>query len=418
MGPLLSLFLCLVPALADTDSWWTALYTATQSDSGNELLVYKAYANGTVMWVNSVSTSEYGGFTHVQNSLVVCGDNIFVTNPNSNSVSMFQINASNPVDVTYLDFDYTSNGKGPTAIDATSMWGGVVVTVTAYDGETWLNGFYFTSSHIYPEPSWARNLTMWTGIVDGNITKIGAVSQVSFSPNHDYLVIQFKGLPNIAVAVFTITSNGTLSDTPMVYPPSSPLGAASFGFQFFTDTWIVTTDAAVGLILYQIGPKGVVNASYGKPVAETGAKAYCWAAWDNFTNHIYGVAAGSMLVTEVSVSTSPWAISLVNSDTATSLKALTDAVAVPQMYNEKTKKWTDALFVLAPKDGIAQFSITAPGSAAYVGVTAFPSGYNLTYVAGLASYSMWSYMETSGAAFVRPSLLLAILLLPLMYIVN
>jgi len=267
---------------------------------------------------------------------------------------------------------------------------------------------------LYQNTSWNRDLNI---TVDGNMTQIGAVSQVSFSPNGDYLVIQFKGLPDVAVMVFSISANGTLSDTAMIYPPSSPMGPASFGFNFFTNTWIVTSDAKNGVLLYEIGQKGVVNASY-KAVFPMGAKAYCWTAWDNSTNHIYAIAAGSKQVTEVSVATSPWSITEVSTDTESSLQGLTDAIAVPQMYDEQTKKWTNALFVLAPKDGIAQYSITGPGALKYVGVTPFATGFNTTYIAGLASYSVWNYSDTSSGTLGHPSLLLVALLLALMYFTN
>jgi len=340
--------------------------------------------------------------------MVIVGDKLFVANPSSDRVTMLGINTTDPTDITYQSWE-PSQGYGPTALAGTDKYGGVVVCVSAYLGEVYLSGFNWNDATIYPygDP-WKRNLSIF---VDGNMTAIGAVSQVSFSPNADYLVIQFKGLPNVAVMVFTISSNGTLSDTPMIYPPSSPLGPASFGFVFVTNTWIVTTDAMQGVLLYQINAKGVVNASY-KPILPSGAKAFCWAAWDNSTNNIYAIAAGSMQVTEVSYATSPWAISEVQTATYSSLKALTDAVAVPQMYDEATKKWTDALFVLAPKDGIAQFTIKGKGMLSYVGVTPFPAGVNTTYIAGLASYSVWNYTEDgsgSGAALVHPSLLAALL---------
>jgi len=234
---------------------------------------------------------------------------------------------------------------------------------------------------------------------DLNGTSAKATSEVAFSPNNDYLVIQFKGLPTVAVIVFPISANGTLG-SPMVYPPSAPLGAKSFGFNIYPGNWVVTTDAALGVLLYQIGSTGVVNTSR-VGISPAGTQAYCWITWDNMTNHGYAIAAhtgnitevgvGSKILNEVVTLQTPWI-------------PLTDAATLPLVDG------VHGLFVLSPGNGIGQWNITGPGALKQVGATAFPK-LDTTNVSGLASYSVWNYTAShSAAVWVRPSMVLFALL--------
>jgi len=314
---------------------------------------------------------------------------------------MFGINTTNATDVKYLDYEDCSC-TAPTVLAGTEAWGGFVVSVSAGIGPVTLTGYYVQNNRLYQNWSMPLNITL-------DNTTVLAPSGAAFSPDNDYFVIQFKGLPNIAVVVFSVYPNGTFSDTPKMYPPTSPLGSAAFGFAFFGDNWIVGTDAKQGVYIYQIGAGGVVNKTSPWVVGQ-GAVAYCWATTSNLTNDVFAIAAGSGQVTEVSITSNTIAeVKTVK----TPWMHITDAVTTSQTSNAANNEGgTESLFVLSPGNGIGQITIKGVGLLTVGGAAPFPkTTTNLTAVAGLAGYSVWSLETTSSAGCLHPSLMLGALLL-------
>jgi len=395
--------------------WTSALYTATQGTQGSKgqsVLVYGVDPNGSVWFVQEVAggSGVYGGPTHSQGSMVVVKDKLFVANPMDGSVGMYQINTTNATDLVYKDYQDVWQGGNPTALAGTEDWGGVLVSVgTWFDNTTGmggatLSGYYWDDTLIHSNSSWNRDLN-----ISIDMTTTTATSAVAFSPDNDFLVIQFKGLPTIAAMVFGISSNGMLDNMPKVYPPTSPLGSTSFGFSFFGDDWVVSTDAGKGVNLYQINElTGVVNASTTW-ISPPNAAAACWSTSDNMTDDVYAIFAHTGHVVEVSVLAN--SLKLQGTPVATGWIPLTDAVTTPQWSDgKKNTGGFHSLWVLAPGRGIAQFNITGPGRLSVVGnnPVPFPMSANTTNVAGLAAYSVWSYH--SGAGSIYPSVVLIALL--------
>jgi len=381
-----------------TNVWTSALYSATQDPTDNQVLHYGVTSSGTVSWIQSISTGYYGGPLSSQGSMVVVGDKLFVVNPNSDEVSMYGINTSNPASkagLWLIDQD-PSYGTYPTVLAGTSAYGGLLVNVNSM-GDLYLSVFTWTDSILTRSTYVDLNITL-------NASQSFATSQVSFSPNNDYLVIEFKGLPNVAAIVFTIDSTGTFS-APMVYPPVAPLGPKSYGFNFVSDTWLVTTDPVQGILLYQIGSKGVVQSSTMNVTPASGAAALCWSTTNNLSMSFYGIAAGSGSIVEVSVTTSPWGLKQIGSPWTTTWKHLTDAVTVPLMDGAA------GLFVLTASGGLGQWSIMGQGNWKPLPMIQYPTTVNQTNIGGLASYSMWSLQTTNSAHLVHPSLVLIALLL-------
>jgi len=392
------------------NAWTSGLYTASQDPAGNNVLVYGVSPNGSVWFVQEVTNGPWsGGPTHNQGSIVIVRNLLFVVNPPDDSVSLFSINSTNPTDVKYQD-STVCLCSGPTVLAGTEAWGGFVVSVSSGVGAVTLTGYYTqdnTGSYTL-----ARNWTMALNITLDNTTVL-ATSGAAFSPDNDYFVIQFKGLPNVAVVVISVYPNGTFSDTPKMYPPTSPLGAASFGFTFFGDNWIVGTDAKQGVNIYEIDAGGVVNKTSPTPwVVGKGALAYCWSTSSNLTNDVFAIAARSGNITEVSITSN---LITEAKTVATNWMPITDAVTTSQMSDASTNEGgTQSLFVLSPGHGIGQITIKGVGSLTVGGVTPFPkTNTNLTNVAGLAAYSVWSLetINSSSAGCLHPSLMLVALLL-------
>jgi len=203
---------------------------------------------------------------------------------------------------------------------------------------------------------------------------------------------------------FPIAADGSIPASPNIYPPASPLGPKSFGFSFWSDNWVVTTDAQDGVLLYQISNGKIVNTTTRTVLSPAGTQAYCWATVDPLTKHVYAIAAHTGNITEVSVGSS---YLLKEEITVTGQWIpLTDAITAPFVNGS-----TDYLFVLSPKHGVTQWKIGGAGSLAPIGVTAFPTGVNVSAIAGLAVYSNWTSVWTSDGFFVQ---IPAILLLALM----
>jgi len=379
-----ALLLCLGTVSAK-GFWTSAVYTQTNNPTTNEILVYHVDSAGTVSFNQTVSAQNTGGGNpNTQSSLVVIEDRLLGLNGGSDEIVMFLINTTDPTQITYQDTDSTT-GTWPVTLAATWFpWGGVACVVNGM-GAIHLDCYYWTETLIYSNSTWSRDLNL-----NLNATTGAAVSQIAFSPNNDLLVIEFKGLTDIGAMIFPIAADGSIPNLPNVYPATSPLGPKSFGFAFWNDNWVVTTDAQDGVLLYQIQNGNIVNTTTRTVLSPTGTQAYCWATVDPFTKHIYAIAAHTGNITEASVGTSN---NLKEEVTVTGpWIPLTDAITAPFVNGSM-----DYLFVLSPKHGLTQWKIGGAGALTMVGVTTFPASVNVTAIAGLAVYSGW----TSDGCFIQ-----------------
>jgi len=200
----------------------------------------------------------------------------------------------------------------------------------------------------------------------------------------------------MAALVFPITSDGSLAATPTEILAVPPLGPASYGFVFLADDTIVTTDGAIGIVLYKINSNGSL-ASGNNTISPTGARAYCWMTYSWLTSRPYAIAAATANVTEITIDSSNklgWSASA--SPYFTSDAPLTDGVIIPG----SGKDW---LYVLSA-NGISIWPITGKGGLTYTSTVPYPLG--ATTVGGLTGVV---YGKASGATTTQATLLILVL---------
>jgi len=373
-----ALVLCFaVQTLAASNS---AVYVQSNNPAGNQIYVYQVNdKDGTLWWSAAVDTQGTGGGTpHSQSALATSGNFLLAANGGDNSISLLWIDEKNASLVTYVD-KITVQGTFPSTIAVTSSWNNVACVVTT-TGNLTLSCYSFTKTKLTYLPAWTRDLGLW-----GNVTTpTFPTSQVAFSPNSRAILIQFKGL-NVGALVFSIGTDGTLSQAPVTgWASVAPLGPASYGFQWYSPTTIVTTDAMQGILLYQLSDTWAFENTTGSfsSLNPAGTKAYCWAIWSPRTKDVYGMAAATSNVTEVAVG-SDKTLTQKASVSVPEAGGLTDGIIV----SEPDADW---LYVLSSKMGITYWKITGVGQLSYTGSLWYPAGMYNSTMAGLVAKTITS----------------------------
>jgi len=294
---------------------------------------------------------------------------------------MFSISEKNPANLTLISQQNVS-GQFPTSL---TTYSDVLCAVTSV-GNVSLTCFRFDNKGLHLLPKWTRNST---GVTTNTSTAPGSQSpsQISFFPDGRGLLIEVKGVSNVGAIIYPISWYGELAANPILVPPYKPLGPAGYGFQFVNPNTVITTDAAQGVLLYQIRNNDSIYNVSGSYSANNpnNTKAYCWLVWSAYTNNYYAIAAGTLNITQYAVT---WdnKLKLVNSTTAPSslgLKSLTDGVVLSEWgwcYN-----W---LYVLS-SGGITVWKIR-DGGVDYQSITSSPAGSGSS-IGGIAAYpSLWA----------------------------
>jgi 6-phosphogluconolactonase len=203
------------------------VFTSSNAQAGNELLVYARGADGTLALHTHVATGGQGSGAGLgsQGAVTLSGDGryVFVVNAQSNSVSTFALRGR---ELRLLSVT-PSGGLHP--ISVTEYDGVVYVLNDAGDGN--VAGFRNVRGDLQPIAGSVRGLSVAGG---------AAPAQVGFSDDGDALVVTEKNTNRLTT--YRVAGDGRIG-TPVVTP--SP-GQTPFGFAFNRRNRLVVTEAVGG----------------------------------------------------------------------------------------------------------------------------------------------------------------------------
>ena len=234
------------------------LYVQTNDAEANEVIAYRRTADGDLERAGAYATGGRGtGKPHLasQNSVVLAGDLLFVTDAGSDEISVFAVDG----DEVSLKDRHASGGTMPTSIavhDAT-------VAVLNAGGDPNVAVFAIEEGRVIAVPHATRPLSG------------SDPAQVAFSPDGSALVVTDRAQDSIHV--FEV-KDGRISEQPATFPSR---GTTPYGFDFRPDGTLVVTEAAGA----QIGKASASSYSLGAlaklapvsgPVGNTRSEV-CWA---------------------------------------------------------------------------------------------------------------------------------------------
>jgi 6-phosphogluconolactonase (cycloisomerase 2 family) len=336
----------LAPTAAQADSAKKAVYTITNSASGNEVLAFHRANNGALTPAGSFETGGNGSGVGLGSghSLVVSDDGreLVVVNAGSNSVSAFKVKHDG---LELLGRPAPSGGSGPTSV---TMHDDLVYVLNA--DSTSIAGFKLdTRRGLVPIAGSNRSLGA------GTMTP----SQIQFDKTGHVLIVDSRG--SSTIDTFVVDHRGVAG------PPQTITSNAGGPFGFDVDRRgnvlfsAVALNGGSGATSYDVNRNGVLTPN-GTPVS-SGQAAACWlAAAGNFA---YTTNGGSGSIGRFAIAR----------DGSLSLIGTTMLGATSHPLDEAVTREQDLLYVLVDgKHEIAGFRIGHDGNLTPVTTVSVPEG--------------------------------------------
>ncbi len=260
-----------------------AVYTITNAVAGNQVLIFKRAADGSLTSAGAIATGGNGNGPviglHSQGSVKLSRDNrwLFVVNAGSNSISSFRVS---PAGLTLAD---TKPSRGSLPVSLAVHGGLLYVLDQASDN---IAGFAVgIRGQLAFIPGSARALSH-TG---------AAAAEIAFSPDGRTLVVTQKNTQTIDT--FEVGANGAAG--PAQPHPSN--GVVPYGFAFDLLGRIYVTEAGpAAASSYAVGKGGsLTSISASVP---TGGNAPCWMVVTTNGNFAFDTNASSGTVSRFSIS--------------------------------------------------------------------------------------------------------------------
>jgi 6-phosphogluconolactonase len=258
-----------------------AVYTLTNSATGNEVAIFNRAVDGTLTAAGTVSTGGLGnsGGLGSQGALTLNANNkwLLAVNAGSNDISVLAVSASS---LTLVD-KVASGGPQPISVASYKDW----VYVLNAGGSGNIAGFVLSKrGKLSPIANSTRTLS------NGGVGAAPGPAQISIGPNGDILVVTEKGT-NL-IDVYAIDENGLASNA--ITHASS--GATPFGFAFTKRGTLIVSEAVGGAAnasttsSYDVSGDGFELISASVPTNQTAA---CWAVATKNGKYAYTANAGS-----------------------------------------------------------------------------------------------------------------------------
>ena len=285
-------------ALASHKKVVGAIYTETNGPTGNKVVSFKRYSDGTLKQHQTVATGGKGGLQPQPGCMPVCpildtqgevgtsadGGLVFAVNAGSNSVSSFRVSTSGKlVHVSTI----SSGGKFPNSLTSSGKLLYVLNSDTAN-----IAGFRFNSNgHLSAIPGSAKPLA-------GTFVP-GLARQIGFDNTGKILTVTLLGNPMLAtpdaaktIDTFVVHANGKPSSA-IVHDASSPF---PFGFAYSPKNQLVISQV-VSLTMpgagqtgtYRVSSSGGLTSIDTKPSSGT---APCWVAITGNGKYVFVVNTG------------------------------------------------------------------------------------------------------------------------------
>lgn len=330
------------------------VYTATNSASGNAVLVYDRGVDGSLSPAGAFATNGTGTGAGLgnQNGIVISstGRELLVVNAASNDITSFRIRPDGSLERIGT---WPSGGMQPISI---AEWGGVVYVLNA-GGSGGIAGFRLRNGQLSPIAGSARPLS-GAGV---------GPAQIQFARNGSVLVVTEKATNRIST--YTVGPLGVASG-PTVTPSH---GQTPFGFAVVNGL-LVVSEAFGGapdgsaLSTYEVSRTGAVHLISGS--VGTTETAACWVAVTGDGRYAYTTNTGSNSITGYTISNG--AITLLDQNGVT---ASTDGSPIDLAVSRNSK----FLYALASNGhSINAFEVMPTGALTALagGVAGLPVGTN------------------------------------------
>ncbi|MBA2569579.1 MAG: beta-propeller fold lactonase family protein [Chloroflexi bacterium] len=352
----------LSPATAAGSTATGAVFTLSNSPSGNRVLMWERHTDGSLHPAGSVGTGGTGTGAGLGNQgALTLSPNyrwLYAVNPGSDEISVFRVSGA------HLTLEDVAPSGGDLPISITARNRRVYVLHAGGNGS--INGF---------DRSLSGQLTPIAGSMQPLSQAAAGPAQIEFSPDLDHLVVTEKATNRITF--YDVDGAGVAG------PPDSraSAGQTPFGFAFTRDGTLVVSEAfggapdASAASSYHFRPNGNLRLdSASVPTTETAA---CWVAITGDGRFAYLTNTGSGSVTGYAIS-DDGDLTRLDGNGVTGF-AGAGSSPIDADFDRKSRR----LYVLlAGSNAIAIFDRADDGSLTSIGqVTGLPAGAN-----GLAAY--------------------------------
>lgn len=264
------------------------VFTSSNAQAGNDLLVYARGQDGTLSLLAQVPTGGQGSGAGLGSqgavTLSLDGRYLFVVNAGSNSVSTFELREGE------LQLASVTDSGGLHPISVTEYNGQVFVLNDAGAGN--VAGFRNVKGTLSPLAGSVRGLSAAGGT---------APAQVSFSTYGDTLLVTEKGTNRLTS--YRVREDGGLSAALVTASP----GLTPFGFAFNRLNRLLVTEAVGGapglstVSSYRFNPSEPARSTVASASVANGQSASCWIAITPSGRYAYASNTGSANVSSYRV---------------------------------------------------------------------------------------------------------------------
>jgi len=274
VGLLAALMVAATAMASAADNSPGAVYTLTNSPTGNAVVAFDRSADGTLALQGTFPTGGTGTGAGLgsQGAVVLSNDNrqLFAVNAGSNSVSLFSVRP----DGVELEATVPSGGIRP--ISATLH--GKSLYVLNAGGAGNVTGFTVGRDSLTPLAGSTQPLAAGSS----------GPAQVSFNPSGDTLVVTEKG--SHTIDTYAVGSDGRVG-APSSYASAGP---TPFGFDFDNRGNLLVSNASGSASSYAVGAGSIAGVISGAIATNQGAP--CWLVASKNGRYAYtaNAAAGSI----------------------------------------------------------------------------------------------------------------------------
>lgn len=254
-----------------------AVYTATNSEQGNKVLVFNRSADGSLSPTGAFETFGLGTGSGLgnQGGLLLTPDNqwLYVVNAGSDTISVFKVK---PNSLEYVDSFY-SGGTRPVSLTVDGDLLYVLNAGGAVGAEDNITGF------IIEPDGMLQPLAGSTQPLSGTNT---SPAQIEFSTDGNVLVVTEKGTS--IIDTYVVDDDG-LAGPPNVFASS---GTVPFGFSFGKRNRLYVSEAGTSSASsYQVHPDG--NLEVISAVVQNFQAGVCWLVITKNGRYAYTTNAGT-----------------------------------------------------------------------------------------------------------------------------
>lgn len=264
-------------AMAERQDSPGAVYTMTNSEQGNKVLMFDRSADGSLSYAGAIGTSGNGtgGGLGNQRGVILTSDNqwLYVVNAGSNTISAFKVKSHG---LEYVG-TYPSGGNRPVslAVDGDLLY--VLNAGGAVGYEDNITGFLIEPDGI---------LLPLAGSTQPLSETDTSPAQIEFSTNGKVLLVTEKGTSRIDT--YVVDDDG-LAGPPNVF---SSVGDVPFGFSFSKRNRLYVSEAGTSSASsYQVFSDG--NLEVISPAVPINQAGVCWLVVTKNGRYAYTTNAGS-----------------------------------------------------------------------------------------------------------------------------